>query len=145
MSYHRLLSKYLEKEFNLFKKKRFLQLFVIQDEEIISGSLETPASRLRPTLIPDQVYLYYIFSFLGFVLLIYRSMFINTTIFYFILYNVLFIYQTRFIYFLSLTPSYLLSDQTYIFLFHYHCTLSYSYTRPGLYILISLQFYSVLL
>ena len=27
----------------------------LQDEEIISGSLETPASRLRPTLIPDQL------------------------------------------------------------------------------------------
>ena len=121
MSYHRLLSKYLEKEFNLFKKNVFYSYLLFRTKKSFLVAWRHRHPDYAPLLFQTR-FIYTIYSLFLASSYSYTgpwSMFINTTIFYFILYNVLFIYQTRFIYFLSLTPS-------------------YSYIRPGLYILISL-------
>ena len=73
-------------------------------------------SWLRPTLIPDQVCIYYMFSVLDSVLLLYQSC--------------RFIYHNEFSFLDSVLLS-LISDLGNIFSFHYNFTLSYSYIRPG--------------
>jgi len=119
--------------------------------------LETPASRLRPTLIPDQVCIYYMFSVLDSVVLLYQtsfvfiicSLFLTPPFSYtrpglYLLYVLCSWPRPTFIpdqvciyYIFSVLDSVLLLYQTRLkfIICSLFLTPSYSYTRPGLYLL----------
>ena len=119
-------------------------------------------SWLRPSLIQDQVCIYYMFSVLDSVLLLYQSCrFIYHNEFSF-LDSVLLLYQTRLIYshftIILLCPT-LISDRVHIFsildsvlllyetgfIYSLSLTPSYYYTRPGSYVVYPFLFLLVVI